>query len=127
MKSKSRLIDHLDIQISVPVERGPLFEQWLADFVDHHDYMVTPPKLRQQTLKINSTDLVDFLGFMAIDELTEIEKKRIELQIQTQMQQYIDKTLSPDFRSHYQWCLTAIKNFEWGRHRSHLKARKALP
>jgi len=115
-RNVKKTIDYLDLKIKIPKNLTKQFQGWLKQFEDHHDFIVTYPKLKNEILKINSTDIIPFLGYIDPSQLTELEQKRLERDISDQMGQYINKTTSSEYKSHYQWCLAALKNFPWGRH-----------
>ena len=116
-KNRSTAVDYLDISIAVPENLKPHFQEWLELFEDEFDYIVRPPRLKKGVLKINSSDLITFLGFIEPEVMTELESKRFLTDIQKTMQQLSNLTTSKEYHTHYQWCLTALKHFKWGRHR----------
>lgn len=115
-KSSHKQVEHLDLRISIPNNMIGNFENWLEDFHDHEDYVVTAPRLTNGVLRINSVDVVGFLGYLDPSVFSELELARLKKTLQQQLSHLQQKSLSPDFRYHYQWCLAAIENLPWGRH-----------
>lgn len=115
MSSEKKQVQHLDLALRIPPETDELFKQWLIDFEEGHDYVQVSPKLRGQTLKINSQDLIDFLGFIQPDEINAFHLRQFRKQVEDQLKAMLSKSLHPDYRYHYQWCLAALNNFDDGR------------
>lgn len=118
MKSGKKVIDHLDITLPVHPELQELCQRWLDRFSDEHDYIEATPRLRRGTLLINSTDLISFLGYIDPTGCPEIEMARFKRAVRTQLENQLLYSVSQDTRAHYQWCLTALKSFAWGRYLS---------
>ena len=116
-KNRSTTIDYLDLSIPVPSHLEGQFSEWMEVFEDEFDYVIRPPRLKKGLLKINSSDLIAFLGYIDPSQLTELESKRFLTDIQNVMQQLSNLTTSKEYHTHYQWCLTALNHFKWGRHR----------
>lgn len=116
-KYKNQTIDYLDIAIPIPAQLIETFTLWLEEFDNEYDYTVRSPRLKKDLLKINSSDLIAFLGYVQPDQLSEFESKKFMSDIKSQFEQNSNLTTSKDFRNHYQWCLAALNHFKWGRHR----------
>ncbi len=110
-------IAYLDLAIPVTANLHSSFEMWLGDFVEKHAVIEVPPKLRKNLLQINSTDLVAFLGYVDPQGFSEIELKRLRVDIKRQIERQLLKSLSLEHQAHYKWCLAAIKSLAWGRYR----------
>lgn len=117
-KKNNPVVDYYDLKISIPDHVVEVAQNAMEEFEEHHDYIVISPKLKNKLLKVNSTDFIALLGYLDVGHLSEIDLKRIQSDAEEQMQQYIAKTVNADYRSHYQWCLAALKNLDWGRHKT---------
>lgn len=111
-------ITYYDLKIPVPDHMTKMTQAAVNEFEDHHDYIVLSPKLKNKVLKVNSTDFIALLGYLEVSNFSEMDLKRIQSEAESQMQQYVAKTVNADYRSHYQWCLAALKNLDWGRHKT---------
>lgn len=117
-KQSTPVIEYYDLKIAIPDHLTDVTQSAIDEFEDHQDYIVLSPKLKNRVLKINSTDFIALLGFLDVSKISEMDLKRIQSEAESQMQQYVAKTVKADYRSHYQWCLAALKNLDWGRHKT---------
>jgi hypothetical protein len=116
MGNSSKVIDYLDLRITVPEKLAELVEKWLVDFTDKHDFIELAPRFKEGILRINSTDFIAFLGYVNPEELSEFELHRFRSLAGNELDQLLLKSLSIDQQSHYKWCLAALSNFEIGRY-----------
>jgi hypothetical protein len=117
MPRKSSVIDHLDLEIEIPEISLERFNRWLDDFVENHTHVEVKPKIKNSILLMNSNDLVAFMGYIDQEEISQIELYRFRSHVVRELERNLLKAVSLDSRSHYQWCLAALKNFELGRFR----------
>ncbi len=117
-KRSTPIIDYYDLKLPIPDHISDIIQTAVNEFEDHHDYIILSPKLKTKILKINSSDFIVFLGYLNVKLFSEIDLKRIQSEAENQMHQYITKTVNGDYRSHYQWCLAALKNLDWGRYKT---------
>ena len=110
-----RRIEYLDLSIRIPTHLGELAAKWVEQFNDEGEEIVTPPKMRKGFLRINSQDLIQFLGFVDPEELSTLDLQRIKALAKEQLQIGLGKSMNADYRYHYQWCLAALESFEFGR------------
>lgn len=112
---KTRRVEYLDLSLRIPDHLQEHAQAWIQRFLDEGEEIVSPPKIRLGVLRINSQDLVQFLGFVDPETLTVMDLQRLKSNAKAQMEDLLRKSLHPDYRYHYQWCLAALKNFEFGR------------
>lgn len=116
----AKTIDHLDLVIKLSEGIHQVVEHALDLFLSDSETIVAKPVLQRSQdacyLRINSFDLVNLLGYLNPDVLTELEQKRLFRSIEKVIAGQLGKTLNSSSDYHYKWCLTAIHNFEMGRH-----------
>lgn len=110
-----RRVEHLDLSLRLPPHMKDLIETWLEQFLEEGEEIVTPPKIKKGLLRINSQDLIQFLGYIQPGELQPIDLQRIKTLAKDQLELSLNKSIHPEYRYHYQWCLAALENFELGR------------
>ena len=108
-------IEYLDLSLRIPPHLLEVARRWVEQFNDEGEEIVSPPKMKAGVLRINSQDLIQFLGFVDPEELSAIDLQRLKSLAKEQLQIGLGKVLHPDYRYHYQWCLAALENFEFGR------------
>ena len=64
---------------------------------------------------INSTDLVALTGYIDPSRCSEIDLARFRNNAAEALEQQLVKSLALNNQAHYKWCLTALKNKEFGR------------
>jgi hypothetical protein len=109
-------IDYLDLRINLSPKQHQLIKQTIQKFEDHYDHIKVSPKLRDEYLLINSYDLISFLGYLDMDSWSEIDLQRLKSEAKFKMQDLMNKAIHANYRAHYQWSLTALESFEWGRY-----------
>lgn len=111
----SRRVEHLDLSLRLPPHLLELTQQWIEQFTEEGEEIVTPPKIRKDVLRINSQDLIQFFGYVDPEKLTSLDLQRLKSLAKEQLELGLNKSLHADYRYHYQWCLAALENFEFGR------------
>lgn len=111
----SRRVEHLDLSLRLPPHLQDIVKQWMDQFTEEGEEIVTPPKIRRGVLRINSQDLIQFFGYVDPDKLTSLDLQRLKNMAKEQLELGLNKSLHADYRYHYQWCLAALENFEFGR------------
>ena len=113
-------ITHYDLQIRIDetVQASLVGElnKAIEIFDDEYDYKILTPRLKNGTLKINSADLVHVLGFFDENQVDQVSFARLQSQLKKQLEMQLNKTLDSEARYHYQWTITALKEFETGRY-----------
>ncbi len=116
MSTQQRIIDFLDVIVRLPHASVPQLEETLQRFVTEYNFVEIEPKIKDGRLLINSTDLIAYLGYISPDLLTEFEKVQFRQNIIDALDQLLLRAVNTDFRSHYKWCIAAVKNLELGRY-----------
>lgn len=115
MSRSQKVIDYLDLKISFLASQTEDLTQAVEDYEASYDYIKMTPKLRKSQLLINSNDLIPFLGYLQIGDWTQLDRRRLKTEIRSRLEDILQKALHAESRVHYQWCLAALENFEWGR------------
>ena len=63
-KNSNPIVDYYDLKIPIPDHVVEVASKALEEFEEHHDYIVLSPKLKNNLLKINSTDFIALLGYL---------------------------------------------------------------
>lgn len=113
----SPTIEHLDLEIDFRPECLTTLKTWLTDFTDDYPYVTVQPKLRESYLMINSQDFVEFLAYVHPNEWDELTWARFRKTAEKQLEILLQKSVHPELRYHYQWCLAALGNLKDGRKR----------
>lgn len=108
-------IDYLDLRIHLPREASDKLHSSLKVFLESHDEITQTPKIRDEELLINSDDFISFLGYLNPKDFSEFELRQLKAEAKRQMQQLSLKTVSPEFRNHYTWCITVMGQHKVGR------------
>jgi hypothetical protein len=116
MAKKSKTIDYNDICIKVSAIQAEIFKNFLNNFTENHLHIEVPPKLKDNLLYINSTDLIAFTGYIDKKELSEMDFFRFKQDACKQLEQQLIKSLSVEYQAHYKWCLAQVKNQKFGRY-----------
>lgn len=109
------IIDHLDLSLRLNPSLLSAVEHTLSVFNEEHVHIEVAPKLKGKLLHINSNDLIALLGYIEVDDFSEIELKALETEIIFQLDQQLLRSTGMDARAHYRWCIAAVKNFRVGR------------
>ena len=115
MKTSSKVIDYYDLKIHYKRDHQTDLERAIQSYENNYDYLKMTPKLRDQGLLINSNDLIPFLGHLDTSTWVELDIQRLKTEIRQKLGDLLGKAIHSEFRSHYQWCLTALETFQWGR------------
>ena len=115
---KNSDIDHLDLDIDLSENLENHLKDWLVEFCHDYDYCRITPKIRHHHLKINSSDLIEFIGHCDPSSLSEFEWFGFKSKAREQMTSLLNMSLKSSHRYHYQWCLTALNSFVDGRNRN---------
>ena len=116
MRHSDKPIDYLDLYISLTEASEAKFEQFLEDFSESHIYIEISPRIKNEVLMINSTDLIAFTGYIDTTQLSEIELFRFKTKAKEQLEQQLVKSLAVSNQAHYKWCLTQLNSLEFGRY-----------
>ena len=108
-------ISYRDLRIQLPKDSTGSFEWSLHQFIDNYEAIVINPRIRKSVLEINSSDFVSYLGYLNIDSLNEFEWAQFKSNAKNEMEQLLMKSLRPQNRHHYTWCLAAVKQLKPGR------------
>lgn len=114
MQNKS--VEHLDLELQLSADVLPEFKRALDEFMHNFHYQVIAPKWMGDTLLINSKDFVELSGYIKKENLRDIDLARVKKLAEKQMKIWLQKSMQPGIRYHYNWCLTALNSFDWGRH-----------
>lgn len=109
-------VEHLDLNIVVPPGLLDPLSETLQTYLETAEYVVITPRFKDNVLKINSKDFVDFSGFIDTKGLSEFEVQRFLVEVRKQLMDSLNKCFHPDLRYHYKWCLAALSSFPLGRH-----------
>lgn len=112
---KSRSVEHLDLSLRIPEHLMEQIQGWLDDFLTESEDVIKTPKMKSGALRMNSQDLIEFLGYVDPSQLSDVDQQRIKSLAKEQLQDNLNKAIRSEYRYHYQWCLAALQNFEWGR------------
>ena len=115
MPRDSKTIDYPDLVIKIPPVLKEKFLAYITDFVENHLYVEVDPKIKDGQLIINSTDLIALTAYIRPAELSELDLFRFRSAANKQLEQQLLKSLSLNNQAHYKWCLTQLKNLEFGR------------
>ena len=115
MNAQKRIVDDIDLRISLTPGLLAIVPTWMERLSEHHDHTEVDPKVRKNKLLINSTDLVSLIGYISPNDVSELELRRFLSLSKNALEQALLRATSIDSRNHYKWCLTAVKSFQPGR------------
>lgn len=115
MARSDKVIDSLDLQISLTPGAEALLVKLLEKFISEHDFVEVEPRIRKSKLIINSTDFVSLLGYLQPADWNEFELRRFLSEGKKQCEQQLIRSTSLQYQSHYKWCMGAIKSLPLGR------------
>jgi len=122
MAKSQRIIDYLDVEMSLAGLPAAAFKKWLEQFVEEQKNVEGRPKIKQGFLQLNSTDLIAFLGCVDSETLSELELKRLAAAARREYERLLFNSVALDHQYHYKWCLAALKSLPIGRRRTKLPA-----
>lgn len=115
MSRDNRSIDYLDLDLELPSHSLEAFKCGLDMFTNHHNFVQSNPRLNKTRLLINSYDFVAYAGYLDIKQISDFDMHRFLIRATQALEHKLLNATVLDHRAHYQWCLTALKNFEIGR------------
>ena len=116
MSKSNKVIDYPDLSIGIRPGMREAVELWIKRFKDEHLHIEVQPRIIKETsLAINSTDFIALLGYVDPQDCSEIDIRGFLKSGKKQLEQLLIKSVSLDHRSHYTWCITAMKSLELGR------------
>ena len=111
----SKTIDYMDLSVRIPENVSSALEEALSEFQENQLHIEIDPKFKKGILHVNSNDLIALLGYFESEGLTEIAFFKFKKEIKHSLEQQLLRSLSLDTQSHYKWCISALKTFEFGR------------
>jgi hypothetical protein len=118
MNNKSSVIDYIDLVLTVPVTCMEAVSAAVDQLQEQCTFVEIQPKLKGATLHINSNDVVTLLGYTEPTQLSQLDAARLKQIVMRELDQQLLRSTSLDKQAHYKWCITAVKNFQLGRHLS---------
>lgn len=122
MNNKSSVIDYIDLVLTVPGTCLEAVNTAVAQLQEQCTFIEIQPKLKGSTLHINSNDAVTLLGYIKPAHLSQLDAARLKQIVVRELDQQLLRSTSLDKQAHYKWCITAVKNFQLGRHLTELDA-----
>lgn len=118
MNNKSSVIDYIDLVLTVPVTCMEAVSAAVDQLQEQCTFVEIQPKLKGAALHINSNDAVTLLGYIEPAQLSQLDAARLKQIVMRELDQQLLRSTSLDKQAHYKWCITAVKNFQLGRHLS---------
>jgi hypothetical protein len=116
MNRSSKVIDYLDLRISIPSEIEEDLQLALDTFLEEHLHIEVSPKIKKSQLLANSTDLIAFMGYIPQELAPEFAFRRFLKECTSALEQQLIKSIKSEHQAHYKWCQAALKSLPVGRH-----------